>query len=441
MQIFLNPAKIESNSGKGAVLTQMNNNNQSTSPYWGMTTKLVIGLTLVAIAGALLIRFQNLIGPLILSFILSFILHPLASRVVNRTRLSWRMAVNLIFILLILVIALTATATSVAVINQLESLIWIIQRFFAEVPEIITDLSTNSTVYEIPIINYQFSYSQLFSQLNIDLLSVTEQVLGVVQPVLGQAGGLLGTLATSAVTGVGWGFFILLVSYFILSESSQVPDFFKNLDLPGHLDDFRRLANQLAYIWSTFLRGQLLIVFLIFVAFLILMSLLGVRYAFGLAMLAGLAKFVPYIGPFIASVATAIVAFLQDGNYFGMSPFAYAIMILVARMVLDQIFDSLIIPRIFGQSLGVHPAALLVIALVAANLLGVVGLLLAAPVLATAQLFTRYVFRKMVDLDPWPETDPEPIEIQWPFVPEIKRVWNNFKTRISKRKNNDKSSS
>ena len=49
------------------------------------------------------------------------------------------------------------------------------------------------------------------------------------------------------------------------------------------------------------------------------------------------------------------------------------------------------------------------VAIIAVNLIGVVGLVLAAPVLATVQLIGRYTIRKMFDLDPWPE--PEGIEI------------------------------
>lgn len=415
-------------------MTQLNSNEQSPSPYWGSTTKLLIGITMMAITGALVIRFQNLIGPLVFSFILSFILHPLASWLVNRSGMSWRMAVNVIFLVLILIIALSATATSVAVVNQLQSLLLVIQRFVAEVPDIISNLSTDTTVYEIPIIKYQFSYSQLISQMNIDLLALSNQVLGAVQPVLGQAGGLLGTVATSAFTGISWGIFILLVAYFILAEAGQVPDFFQKLDLPGHLDDFRRLAHRMGFIWSVFLRGQLLLVLMIVFTFFILMSVMGVHYAFGLALLAGLAKFVPYIGPLVSGVTTAVVAYLQDGNYLGIPQFTFAVVVVVLAIVLDQVFDTLITPRLFGQTLGVHPAAVLVTALITANLIGFIGLLLAAPVLASAQLFLRYLFRKMLDLDPWPQSDPGPMEIQWPFIPEIKKYWNDLMTRINKRK-------
>ena len=77
-------------------------------------------------------------------------------------------------------------------------------------------------------------------------------------------------------------------------------------------------------------------------------------------------------------------------------------------LLVDQVFDNLISPRIFGDTLGVHPAAVLVAALVAANLIGIIGLVLAAPVLATINLFGRYIIRKMFDQDPWPEREETP---------------------------------
>ena len=67
----------------------------------------------------------------------------------------------------------------------------------------------------------------------------------------------------------------------------------------------------------------------------------------------------------------------------------------------DQVFDNLVSPRILGQTMGVHPAAVLVAAIIAANLIGFIGLVLAAPVLATFIIVGRYALRKMLDLDPW----------------------------------------
>ena len=197
-----------------------------------------------------------------------------------------------------------------------------------------------------------------------------------------------------------------IISYFILADAGQFPDFLQNIELVGYDTEIRRLIRELGRIWNAFMRGQFLLIVLIVTTSFMLMTILGVRNALGLAFLAGLAKFVPYVGPLVAGITNALVAFFQGGNYLGIdSAIMYALVVVVSAVVLDQIFDNLVTPRIYGQTLGVHPAAVLVAALIAASILGVVGLLLAAPVLASLQLFVLYAMRKMVDIDPWP--DPE----------------------------------
>ena len=160
--------------------------HETRSPYWSSTTKLVIGLTLVTIVGALLVRFQNIIGPLILTFILSYVLHPVAAFIVDRTKLSWRGSVNLIFLVLLVAIISFTTATGVAVVNQLQSLVRLVQNFIGDLPQLAETMTTQ--VYVIPVINYTLDVGQIISQLNIDLLALSQQVLGLIQPMLGQAG-------------------------------------------------------------------------------------------------------------------------------------------------------------------------------------------------------------------------------------------------------------
>jgi predicted PurR-regulated permease PerM len=151
-----------------------------------------------------------------------------------------------------------------------------------------------------------------------------------------------------------------------------------------------------------------------------------------LGLLAGLAKFVPYIGPLIAGIVNALVAFFQGGNYFDMAPFWYALLIVAAAIALDQVFDSVITPRLFGSTLGVHPAAVLIMALVLYRWIGILGLLLAAPVLASGQLLVRYVTLKMLDQDPWPEDEEPAIPFSRMFSNLVKSVWLKIKAIFSK---------
>ena len=384
----------------------------SSSPSWGSTTKMVVGLTIVGIVAALLVQFRGIIGPLILAFILTYLIHPLAMRFSSSTKFTWRASVNLIYLLLVILLAGLITIAGLAVVQQLQSLIGIVQRFVTQLPQMVADLSSH--IYYIG--PFQLDFSQF------DLQTLTDQLLAGVQPLLGQVGGLVGTLATSAAATIGWGIFVLLISYFLLADAEQVPSAVVQVEIPGYTSDLRRLGGQLRVIWNSFLRGQLFIISMVVVSYVILMTILGVRYSLAIAILAGLARFVPYAGPLTTWTVTGLVAFFQGSNHFGLEPLQFTILVIVCALILDQIFDNLVVPRFMGQTLGVHPAAVLVAALIATNLIGIIGLVLAAPVLATLKLLSRYIVRKMFDMDPWLDAEEAPRQMPLPWGESIHRL-------------------
>ena len=386
------------------------------SPPWGGNVKLIVGLTFVAIIAAFLMRFHNIIVPLLMAVMLTYLLHPLAGWVSERTKLSWRSSVNIIFLVMVVLLVTAFTLTGVEVVQQLQRLIGVVERFIEDVPDLVTEWSTQ-VYYFGP---YQLNMSQYLSQEGLEAL--IQEILSVIQPVLGQAGGLLSTVASRTLSILGWGFFIVLVSYFILADMGRVPERLIKFDIPGYDEDIQRLGREFSRIWNAFFRGQVILFTLTVFAYTVLLGALGMRYVLGLALLAGLARFVPYIGPWVTWIVTTLVALFHTGNYFGLDPVYYAILVVVLAIVVDQIFDNLISPRFLGQTLGVHPAAVLIAAIIAANLLGLVGVVLAAPVLASVTLIGLYTTRKMLDLNPWPEPEGEFKMVEYPWAKWTRRV-------------------
>lgn len=377
-----------------------------TSPRWSNTAKLIAGFTLVAIFAALLIRFGSFIVPLLWASILTYLLHPLARRLSANMQLPWRVSVNLIFVGLILVIVLLGTIAGFAIVDQLDNLVRTLQTFFSGLPQFAETLSTQAIQLGPFEVDFAGLERLLEDEFGLDFTEISQQLLSTIQPALGRAGTLITALATSTITTLGWVLFIFVISYLILTEMGGAPEFFKNADLPGYDADLRRLGRELGRTWNAFLRGQLLLVTLIIVSTFVLLSLFGVHYALALAFVAGLAKFVPYVGSLAMYVTTYLVALFQDGNYLSINPpGTYALVVTITVIVLDWTFDNIITPRVYGRALGVHPAAVLITVLIVANLFGLAGLLLAAPLLASFQLFVTYTVRKMMDLDPWPQVE------------------------------------
>lgn len=381
--------------------------DMNASPQWGSTTKLLVGLVIVGILAFLISRFSSLITPLLFIFILAYLLHPIISVISRGLGISWRASVNILYLIVVLLLITLVTVGGVGLVGQVQSMIASVQAIISNLPTYITALSGRVFVFG----PFELDMS------TINLSDLSRQLLSYVQPLLGQTGNLLSAIAGGAAEVVGWGFFILIVSYFVMAESSGLQSDLIKVEIPGYTEDFRRLGSELSRIWNAFLRGQIFIFLLSVTIYSILLPALGVRYAIGIALLAGLAKFLPYIGPAITTAIIALVTFFQPFKPFDLPPLTYTLIIIGITFVLDNwVIDSLITPRIMARALKVHPAGILVTALIAANLLGVLGVVIAAPFLASVTLLGRYVMRKMFDLDPWPRKDSdhyEPIESQW----------------------------
>lgn len=378
----------------------------TTSPRWSSTTKLLVGLVVVGIVAFLFFRFTSLITPLLMVFILAYLLHPVATMISQWLRVSWKAAVNILYFIILILIIGSLTLGGVGLVGQVQSLIQLVQTIVANLPQYVESLS--GQVFQIgPFV---------LDMRTIDLNAISTQLLSFVQPLLGRTGNLVTAVAGGAAEIFGWTFFVLIVSYFVMIESSGLQSDLFKVEVPGYNEDFRRLGSQLSRIWNAFLRGQIFIFAMSTVIYIFVLSILGVRYAIGIAFLAGLAKFLPYIGPAITWVIMALVTYFQSPTPFGMQALTYMLMVVITTTVIDWIIDNLVVPRIMARSLRVHPAAVLVTALIAANLLGILGVVIAAPFLATISLLGRYTMRKMLDLDPWPpgeSASAQPISFEW----------------------------
>ena len=389
------------------------------SPSWGTTTKLVIGLTLVAILAGIFIYYRSIVSLLVLASIITYLFQPLVAFLSNKSRLSWRVSTALVFLIFVILLIGLLTGAGLVIAQQASGLVRVVQEFTNDLPDLANDLTAFLEQYGIKDI--------------INLSDLANRLLETIQPLLGQAGSVVGSLATGAAASIGRIFFIVFVAYFILSESQRVGKItFDRIPQYGY--DIRRMTRQLSVIWESFFRGQFIIFVMVFVVYLIILSALGVRYSIALAALTGLAVFVPYVGSWTASIVMVLVTFLQPENYFGLLAWQYSIMVLAISLTTNFVFDNYITPRFLGRTLDIHPAAVLVAALAMASLMGVIGIFLAAPVVATLKLLGMYIFQKMFDLDPWPEPEEESTPVEFPWFRWSRQLKSWFQKMKSRKK-------
>jgi predicted PurR-regulated permease PerM len=363
---------------------------KTTSPKWNNTTKLVVGLTLAGLFLMLVIRFQNILAPLLISILLAYLLHPIASFLNRKLKIPWAIVSLLLYLILFAIIIGLLTWGGISLVEQVQNLIGYLQNLITQIPAFFEEISQK------PLQVGPFS----IDLSHLDLNNLGNQLLNMVQPVLSQMGNIIGSLASGVGNTFIWLVFTLLISYFIMAESNAAQAGFVLFQIPRYQQDMTILGRQLGNIWNAFLRGQLVVILITIAYYSVLLSILGVRYFFLLAILAGLARLVPYVGTAVAWTTYGLVALFQT-NYFGMEPFPYALLVVGLAWVSDLVLDNFMVPRVMSDALEIHPAAVLVMVIVSASLFGFLGMLLAAPVLASVKLILTYIFRKLTDQDPW----------------------------------------
>jgi predicted PurR-regulated permease PerM len=123
----------------------------------------------------------------------------------------------------------------------------------------------------------------------------------------------------------------------------------------------------------------------------------GKTYALAFAVFFGLMELIPYVGPFLGALPPIIVALFSD-------PLT-AVWVALLFIGLQQIEGHIVAPMIFGHSLRINPLFVIFALLLGGELYGIIGALVALPILAIVRETVAYLREHLV-LEPWGSTDP-----------------------------------
>ncbi|MFA6593660.1 MAG: AI-2E family transporter [Candidatus Buchananbacteria bacterium] len=168
---------------------------------------------------------------------------------------------------------------------------------------------------------------------------------------------------------------ILVMTFYLAVYDRQMKAGARSLLPAKHRDYFDHLVDRMQEKIGLWLRGQLLLCLVIFVMSLAGLLLLGVKYAWVLALLAGLVEIIPYLGPFIAGIPIVFIASTQS-LWLGLA----ALILFVAIQQLENYF---ITPQIMRKAIGLNPVITIIAMMIGFELSGLLGIILSVPV-ATA---------------------------------------------------------
>jgi predicted PurR-regulated permease PerM len=198
--------------------------------------------------------------------------------------------------------------------------------------------------------------------------------------VLRAGNGVLG-YSPGIIAGVGYAITTVFLAIYLLADPRQAKSMLYSA-VPRHYHvKLARILRELRVIVGGYMRGQLITSVAIGVFVFAVMTILGVDDALAIAVFAAFTDIIPFVGGYLAS-GPAVLAVSGRGTV--------TIVLVVALMVLYQEFESrILVPRVYGRTLRMSPATVLVALLIGGTLMGVIGALLALPIAAALRLLLR----------------------------------------------------
>ncbi|MEA3337527.1 MAG: AI-2E family transporter [Chloroflexota bacterium] len=363
---------------------------------WSSFTKgvMVVGLLLAGVW--LLNRFNALIAPTITALLVAYLLNLPVNLLIRRSGISRTLATVLVFLVAIVLLVAVPALLGPRLVDQvvalqidLRGVELGLQHLFAE---------------PIEILSVRIEPQTLFDQ-------ITRTLGELLSPV---AGGALAVLAGAFQT-LGWVLYVLVISFLLVKDANVIGSAIGQRIPPDIAPDFYQLGRELNDIWNAFLRGRLVLGMVIGFIAAVAMTIIGMPNPVTLGIITGVLTFIPTIGPWLAGILAVLVALGSDNTLLGFSNFWYVVLVAGIYFILFQIESLYLLPRIVGRRVQLHPLVVIVGTLAGALVAGVLGILLAAPVIASARVLLSYIYHKLLDQEPFgpPQEIPENMGIDW----------------------------
>ncbi len=230
---------------------------------------------------------------------------------------------------------------------------------------------------------YQLMPETVRKQIEEVFAEINAYIAEAVRKVLEQAFTFTGvaiTYTASLVLGIT---IVPFWTFYLLRDFPQLKNSVNNMIPSAIRADLKSMALMLDRTVGAYFRGQILLSVTIGVMTFVVMTLLGLDYALLLGVVAGALEIVPNIGPTIAAIPAILLALT-------ISPIR-ALITAVACNMIQNIENSMIVPRILGRSLGLHPVVMMVMLVVGTEIAGFPGLILAPILTAVSRDIYRYL--------------------------------------------------
>ena len=345
--------------------------------------RILLWLALGLLVGGMIWASRRVLLPYVLGLVLAYVLLPAVNWLdrhmparLHAWRLDRALAILLVYLLLLGLIVGTMAFLVPLMVEQVNALI----NNWPELASRVQDWGKRGWgwyVLNIPQAWRQTVETNLEGLANDVLLALRNGVVATFRTLFSTISFVIGLVV------------IPFWLFYILHDESRVKAGVIRA-LPQQLRaDVECMARLIDDVLSAYLRGQLLLCLFVGSMAALATLIIGVPFAPLLGLAAGMFEILPYVGPILGAIPAILVALLSN-------PIS-AVWVAVSFFAIQQVENLILVPRIAGRSVRLHPALVMVVLVIGNEVAGLWGMLLAVPVTAVIRDVFKYLYLRLMD--------------------------------------------
>lgn len=344
--------------------------------------ELVFFAIVLFLIGWLIYTYQVIFGPLIIASLLAYLLYPSVTWLSKRTKINRRLIVIIVYLVFISFILWALVYLAPILVKQIQGLTGQISNL-PEQMRVLEDDLENWLGFSLPIDEVAADLST-----DIGLLLQPERAFRII---------------LNATTNIVWLAVIFVTSFHLLRDWERLREWIFSL-LPAQIrPEYQKLHQEVKKVWRSYLRGQLLIMFLLGLLSGIGAAAIGLPNSLLLGFLAGTLALIPNLGPTIATGIAALVAWTQGSSSLQVSNLTVTLLVVAIFQIVQAFEGFFLTPRIMGRRMNLHPGIVMVAIVGTLFTLGTLVALIIVPIIGSIMIVVGFVYRKRAGLDPWPD--------------------------------------
>jgi predicted PurR-regulated permease PerM len=377
------------------------------SPPWSPQTKIAVAVGLVVFAAIAFWFSRDALPILAMAGIVAFLVAPMVRGLHRRFRWPrWlALAIGYLFVLIvsllliaILAVGITQSLAGIDVAGMEDTTRDVAQWFVDETDGLVVfGISVDMTEINEPIRTWLADES--VSGVGGGGVKVDAEAL---QRLLGGAFDSIRTVTGLVTAMVMSALITMMIAIYLNADSVKFYQWIHRVVPPGYERDATLLSDRVGGVWRGYIYGQLINSLITGVMVGIVLALVGVQGAFLMGVIMMLFNMIPTFGPIIAAFPGVIAALVGGSTRWpDMNNFLFALIVAGIYVVVVQAQANIIAPKVMGRAVRLSPVIIMISLIVGFNVAGLIGSLLAVPVVASIKEVVSYLYAKVVDREPF----------------------------------------